>query len=138
MLSAGNISFCILTEINPEFWSRPAQQKQTLTGLLVRKFTKTEQCRFLYSIILCLATCHKLQHPSLISMEDILVQPISLNPHTILDFSSIILPRNISVKFTIIRDLCRFLQPGLISSSIFCKKLDFPSGAQCNYMVDKF
>ena len=37
-----------------------------------------------------------------------------------------ILTRNISDKFTIIKDhFCRFLQPDLISSSTFLKKLDF-------------
>ena len=36
-------------------------------------------------------------------------------------------PRNISGKFTIIRDLCRFLQPGLISSTTFDEKLGFPT-----------
>ena len=64
--------------------------------------------------------------PHILSIEEILVQPISLNPNTRLT-SSIIPPRNISDKFTIIWDLCRFLQPGLISSTIFCKKLDFPT-----------
>ena len=33
--------------------------------------------------------------------------------------------RNISDKFAIIRDLGRFLQPGLISSTTFLKKIDF-------------
>ena len=47
--------------------------------------------------------------------------------------SSIIPPRNISDKFTIIWDLCRFLQPGLISSTIFCKKLDFPTANHNRY-----
>ena len=66
------------------------------------------------------------------SIEEILDQPMFLNPHTKLDFSSdnpyfyCIPPRNISDKFTIIRDLCRFLQPGLISSTTFDKKLGFP------------
>ena len=40
MLSAGKISCCILTEINPEFWSRPTRQKQILAGLLVTKIYK--------------------------------------------------------------------------------------------------
>ena len=35
--------------------------------------------------------------------------------------------KNILDKFTIIRDLFKFLQPGLISSTIFRKKLDFPT-----------
>ena len=33
---------------------------------------------------------------------------------------------NISDKFTIIRDVCRFLHPGLISSTTFDEKLSFP------------
>ena len=42
--------------------------------------------------------------PHILSIEEILVQPISLNPNTRLT-SSIIPPRNISDKFTIIWDL---------------------------------
>ena len=40
MLSAGKISCCVLTEINPEFCSRPTRQKQILTRLLVTKIYK--------------------------------------------------------------------------------------------------
>ena len=49
-----------------------------------------------------------------------------------MDFSSdriyfyCIQPSNMSGKFTIIRYLCRFLQPGQISSMIFDEKLDVP------------
>ena len=42
--------------------------------------------------------------------------------------------RNISDKFTIIKDLCRFLQPGLISSA-FLKKLDFPTANHKRYKL---
>ena len=49
-------------------------------------------------------------------------------------YLSIIPPRNISDKFTIIQDLCRFLQPGLISSTIFCKKLEFPTANHNRYI----
>ena len=65
------------------------------------------------------------------STEEILDHPIFLNPHTKLDFSSDnsyfyrIPPRNISDKFTIIKDLCGFLQPGLISSTTFDKEIGF-------------
>ena len=45
MLSAGKISCFILTEINPEFRSRPTQQKQILTGLLVTKFYKNSRMK---------------------------------------------------------------------------------------------
>ena len=71
---------------------------------------------------------------ALTSIEEILDQPIFLNPHTKLGFSSdnpyfyCIPPRNISDKFTIIRDLFRFLQPGLISSTTSDEKLGFPTG----------
>ena len=67
------------------------------------------------------------------SIKNILEQPIFLNPHTKLDFSSdnayfcCIPPRNISDKFTIIKDLCRFLQQDLIFSSTFDEKLRFPT-----------
>ena len=65
------------------------------------------------------------------SIEEILDQPIFLNPHTKLNFSSdnlyfcCILTRNLLDKFTIIRDLCRYLQPGVISSTKFDDKVDF-------------
>ena len=128
MLSAGKISCCILTEINPEFWSRPTRQKQILTGLLVTKTYKNRTMKislFNYSMLGYIAPITT-SLPHILYIEEILVQPIALNPNTRLT-SSIIPPRNISDKFTIIWDLCRFLQPGLISSSIFCKKLDFPT-----------
>ena len=63
------------------------------------------------------------------SAEKIRDQPIFWNSHTKLDFSSdnpyiyCIPSRNISDKFIIIRGLCRFLQPGLISYSTFDEKL---------------
>ena len=67
------------------------------------------------------------------SVGQILDQPIFLDPHTKLDFSSdnpyfyCIPPRNMWDKFTIVRDLCRFLQPGLISFTTFDEKLGFPT-----------
>ena len=36
-------------------------------------------------------------------------------------------PKNIVDKFTIIRDICRFLQPGFISSRSFEEKLNLPN-----------
>ena len=56
------------------------------------------------------------------SVEGILDQPLFLNPHTELGFNShnpyfyCMPPNNISDKFTTVRDICRFLQPGFISS----------------------
>ena len=69
--------------------------------------------------------------PTPTSIEEILDQTIFLNPHIVLDFSSDSLdfywipPRNISGKSIILRDLCRFLQPGLILSTTFDEKLGF-------------
>ena len=63
--------------------------------------------------------------------EEILDQPMFLKPHTELDSSPdnlcfyFIPPRIISDEFTIIRDLCRFLQLRLISITTFNKKLGF-------------
>ena len=56
-----------------------------------------------------------------------------LNPPTKEDFRSsnpyfyCIQPRNILKNYNIIRDLSRFLQPVLISSTIFNKKLGYPT-----------
>ena len=47
---------------------------------------------------------------------------------------SIIPPSNISDKFTITWNICRFLQPGLVSSRIFCKKLDFHTANHNRYI----
>ena len=71
--------------------------------------------------------------PTPISIEEILDQPLFLNPHTKLDFTSDnplfyrIPPKNISDKLTIIRDICRFLQPGFISYNSFEEKLNLPN-----------
>ena len=125
MLS-GKISCCILTEINPEFWSRPTRQKQILTGLLVTKIYKNRTMKislFNYSMLGYIS-------PITTSLPHIYRRnscPTHIFKPTTHQTSSIIPPRNISDKFTIIWDLCRFLQPGLISSMIFCKKLDFPT-----------
>ena len=69
--------------------------------------------------------------PTLTSVEEILDQPIFLNPHTKLDFSSgnpyfyCIPPRNILDNFTEKRGVCRFLQLLLISFTTFDKKVGF-------------
>ena len=100
-----------------------SRQKQIHTGLLVTKVYKNRTMKiflFDYSMLgyilpITTSLCHK----------------FSSNPyletHTPDWTSSIIPPRNISDKFTIIWDLCRFLQPSLICSTIFCKNLDFPT-----------
>ena len=71
--------------------------------------------------------------PTPTSIEEILDQPLFLNPHTKMDLNSAnpyffsIPPKNIIDKFTIIRDICRFLQPGFISSRSFEEKLNLPN-----------
>ena len=72
-------------------------------------------------------------YPTPKSIEEVLDQPIFLNSQTKLDFSSdnpyfyCLPPRNISDKFTLIGDVCRFLQTDLISSTIIHEKLAVPT-----------
>ena len=60
-------------------------------------------------------------------------KPIILNPHANLNFNSNNLcfagipTKNITDKFTIIRDLCQFLQSGVISYTRFEEKLGHSS-----------
>ena len=62
-------------------------------------------------------------------IEEFFDRPIFLNPHTKLDFCSnnplCVPPKSIQDKFTLIRELCRFLQPGLISYD-FWSFMTFP------------
>ena len=87
-------------------------------ALLIKK-NYQKRSKFLYSITLY-AWLHLTSNnfSAFISIEKILNQPIFLNPHTRMDFKH---PTQEYFKFTIIRDLCRFLQPGLTSSTIFHK-----------------
>ena len=71
--------------------------------------------------------------PTRTSKKESLDQPIFLNLHPKLEFSAdnpyfyCIRPKNISDKYTIIKDLYRFLQPGLASSMTSDEKLRFPN-----------
>ena len=68
----------------------------------------------------------------LVSIEETLDQSIFLNPHTKLDSKH---PTQEYLRqTTIIRDLCRSLQPGLTTLTIFRKKLDFPAANHKRYM----
>ena len=86
-----------------------SQQKQILTGLLVTKTYKNRTMK------ISLFSYFMLGYISSITTS---------LPHI---YRRIIPPRNILDKFSIIWDLCGFLQVGLISSTIFCKKLHFPT-----------
>ena len=124
MLS-GKISCCI--EINSEFWSRasPFRQKQILTGLLVRKIYKKKREEDLF-IQLLYAWLHLTNNnfPNFASIEEILDQPILLHKA---DWTLSISPKNISDKLPrdFIKDLCRFMQPSLISSRTISQETRF-------------
>ena len=74
--------------------------------------------------------------PTAKSIEEILGQPLFLNPHIKLDFNFdnlylyCIVPKNISDKFITIRNICKFLQPRFISSFSFGAKLSLPNTNQ--------
>ena len=74
--------------------------------------------------------------PAPTSIEEILDQPLFLNAHTKLDFSSknpyfyCIPPSNVSDIFNTIRNICKFLQPGFISPRSFKEKQNL---ATANY-----
>ena len=89
------------------------RQKQILTGLLVTKIYKKSEDFFIQLLYAWLHLTNN-NFPAFISIEEILYQPIFLNPHTRMDFKH---PTHGYFKFTIIRHLCRFLQPGLTSST---------------------
>ena len=129
----GKISCCILTEINPEFWLRPTRQKQTLTGLLVTKIYKNRTMKiflFNYSMLGYISPITT-SLPHIYRRNSCPTHIFKPTHQTGLQASS---HRNISYKFITIWDLCRFLQPGLISSTIFCKKLDFPTVNHSRYI----
>ena len=126
MLSAGKISCCILTEINPEFWSRPIRQKQILTGLLVTKIYKNRTMKislFNYSMLGYISPITT-SLPHIYRRNSCPTHIFKLIHQTGFQASSH--PGLFQTNLPISWDLCRFLQPGLISSTIFCKKLYFP------------
>ena len=131
---------CSLTEIyHAVFWLKLIlnsdqdllEKKQILTGLLVTKIYKYRTMK----ISLFNSPMLGYISPITTSLPDIYRRnscPTHIFKPTH-QTSSIISPSNISDKFTIIWDLCRFLQSGLNSCTIFRKKLDFPS---VNHITD--
>ena len=93
------------------------RQKQILTGLLVTKISKKNEDFFIQLLYAWLRLTNN-NFPALISIQEILDQPIFLNPHTRMDLKH---PSQEYFTFAIIRDPCRFVQPGLTSSTIFHK-----------------
>ena len=130
---SGKISCCMdWLEFNSNQGLSLFRQKQILRPNRHKKFQKQDNGDFFIQLlnVWLRFTNNNSTHTSI---DEILQQPTFLKPHTILDLSSVnpyfycIPPKNISDKFTIIRDLCRFLQPGLISSTAFDEKLGFPT-----------
>ena len=122
-------SHVALVEINPEFSSDLGlfRQKQIFTGLLVTKYF-IKRAMKIFCIQLLYSWLHLTNNnfpPLYIPIEEIPVQPISLIQHTSLDFKYH--PIQEYFKQIYNWDLCRFLQPGVISSTIFYQKLDFPT-----------
>ena len=79
----------LLTKINSEFWSRRSSfltKTHSCRSTSQKKLQRQNNEDFNNSITLCFATSHQQHHPSPISTKEIFVQPISVNPHTILDF----------------------------------------------------
>ena len=119
-------SHAVLTEINPEFWSRPSPflTKTDSYKSTNHKNRTIKISLFNYSM---LGYFSPITTSLPISIEEILVQTISLNPHTRLDFKHHPTQEYFRQIYHYLGPFCRFLQPGLISSTIFCKKLDFPT-----------
>ena len=125
----------VLTEINPELWSRPSPFS-TKTGSY--RFTNhrnlQKQSNEDFFIQLLYAWLHLTNNiPPPYIKKKFLSNPY-LYTHTPDWTLSIIPPSNISDKFTITWNICRFLQPGLVSSRIFCKKLDFHTANHNRYI----
>ena len=94
------------------------RQKQILTtGLLVTKNLQKSEDFFIKLLYAWLHLTNK-TFSAFISIEEILDQPIFLNPHTRMDIKH---PTQEYFKFTIIIDLYRFLQPVVTSSTKFQK-----------------
>ena len=92
------------------------RQKQIVKGVLVTETYKKSEDFFIQLLYAWLHLTNN-NFPAFISIEEILDQPILLNPR--MDVKH---PTQEYFKFTIIRDLCRFLQPGITSSiAIFHK-----------------
>ena len=130
MLS-GKILCCILTETNPEFWSRPSPfstKKFLQVCLLVTKIYKNRTMNislFNYSMLGYISpTTTSLSHIYRVnSCPTNILKPT----HQTLDFKHHPTQEYFRQIYHYLGPFCRFLLPGLISSTIFCKKLVFPT-----------
>ena len=130
------ISCCILTEINPDFWSRPSpllsktdSYRSTSHKNLQKQTNEDFFNQLLYS---WLFSPIKASLP-LIYSRNSCPSHIFKTTYTRLDFKHHPTQEYFRQIYHYLGPFCRFLQPGLISSTIFCKKLDFPA---VNHMID--
>ena len=101
-------------------------QKQILTGLLVTKIYKNRIMKislFNYSILGYISPITSLPH---IYRRNSCPTHI-FKPTLRLDFKHHPTQEYFRQIYHYLGPFCRFLQPGLISTTMFCKKLDFPT-----------
>ena len=128
----GKISCCIFTEINLEFWSRPSPLNKSRflqVYLLVTKIYKNRKMKislFNYSMLGYISV-KTASPPDIYRRNSCPTQIFKPTHRTGLHASSH--PGIFQTNLPLFGTFCRFLQPGpgLISSSIFCKKLNFPT-----------
>ena len=96
------------------------RQKQILTGLLVTKIYKKSEDFFIQLLYAWLhLTNNNLPAFNIYRRNSWPTNIFKLKPHIRMDFKH---PAQKYFKFTIIRDLCRFLQPDLTSSTTIFHK----------------
>ena len=144
---AGKIPCCIDQTffLNSDQGLALFRQKQILRSNRHKNLQKQNNEDFFIQLLNAWLHFTNSNFPTRTSNVEILDQPIFLNRHPKLEFSSdnpyiyCIQPRNISNKYTIIKDLYRFLQPGLISSMTSDEKLRFPNANHkraCKFSIE--
>ena len=128
-------SHAVSIELNFELqpWLIPFQTKSNSPTHCTQKLTKYNNEDFFIQLLNAWLhfTNNDFSNPT--SVEEILDQPLFLNPHTKLDFSSSnpyfyrIPPNNISDEFNTLRDIFKFFQPGFIFPRTFKEKLNLPT-----------
>ena len=124
-------SHAVLTEINPEFWSRPSSfltktdsYRSTSHKTLQKQNNEDFFIQLLYAWLYCI---NKNIPPSyLIYKRNSCPTHIFKSKHQV-DFKHHPTQEYFRQIDHYLGTFCRFLLPGLISSTIFCKKLVFPT-----------
>ena len=114
------------------------RQNQILRPIVHRNLQKYNNEDFFIQLLNAWLHFTNNDFPTPTSIEEILDQPLFLNPHTKLDFNSNnpyfyrIPPNNISDKFNTLRDIYTILKPGFISPRSFKEKLNLPTAIYNN------